>query len=175
MIKITSRLQSPASPRASQTPVQAAPPSPEDLALTALLAAQVAAWEVEDTEAVLVVANTWLATHDMADRRYERAVQRKSVIETRRIIQQWMTWTAIRQLWAALAAMERRAAWLAEHAPEIDAGSIEGIWRSLMGERLTPFGVPYPTVSEQAVPAWQRGELEERRATQRAKSKRRRS
>lgn len=49
-------------------------------------------------------------------------------------------------------------------------GTVETIWRSLVGERLVPFGVVYPLPGELPIPAWQRDELSERRDRQRAKA-----
>jgi hypothetical protein len=167
VIKLSPRLQTPDIVRASVPAAHDEPPvSPEDLAETALLAAQVAAWEVEYTEAALDVADDWFAAHSVTDRLYERAVRRKTVLESQRVVQLWMAWTAVSQLWTALSVMEGRDGWLSDNAPEIDAESIESVWRSIAGDRLPPFGVPYPKTSSIAVPAWQREELEERRTVQ---------
>ena len=179
MIKLGPRLQSPDPLRASRERSAAVPAEPEavpdDIAMTALLAAQVAAWEVEATEVVLDVADDWIAGHAASHRLYRQAVERRRLIEARWCIQQRVVWTACCQLWYALGLMTAREAWLAENAPEIDAETLETIWRSLMGERQIPFGVVYPVEGQLPVPAWQREELAERRDKQRAKEAKRRS
>lgn len=146
--------------------------TPADVALTALLAAQVAAWEVEATEALLDVADDWIASHGATHRLYEEAIRRRRGIESRWCVQQRVVWTACCQLWHGLTLMVDRQSWLRGNAPEIDAETLEGIWGSLMGERQVPFGVVYPVAGALSVPTWQRDELIERREKQRATAKR---
>lgn len=175
MIKLSPRLQSTDPSRAlREQPLPAVSAEPEqapaDVAETALLAAQVAAWEVEATEAVLDVADDWFTSHAGDHRLYRQAVERRRLIEAQWCIQQRLCWTACCQLYGALAAMMASEAWIAQNAPEIDAETMETIWGSLMGERLVPFGVVYPVAGRLPVPAWQRDELSERRDRQRAKA-----
>lgn len=167
MIRIDRRLQPAVPAHASRA---TAPPepveTPDDAALTALLAAQVADYEVIDSEARLAVADDWIASHDDSDRRWDEAQRRRSRIETQRVIQLRACWTACVALCEALGAMTAAESWMTANAPEIGTQAAEGIWQSLMGERLIPAGVRYPA-EVSPLPGWMRDELHMRRDGQR--------
>lgn len=142
-----------------------------DVAMTAYLALQVAAFELDDSEAVLRVADAWFSTHESTDPLYSRAVSRRRSHEATHWCQLRTAWTACCQFWQALSLMPSPTSWCALHAPEIDPASFHHVWVSVMGERPLPDGLSYPPSRnghEYFLPfaPWQQDELEERRTKQ---------